>query len=379
MVNLTKLKEILAIGSADTVGSGISAIFWFYLASQIEPESFGELQWFLGIAAVTSTVALFGSLNVITIHNAKKIQLQSTYNFISLLSSLILSTVVIILFPSFFQIDIGIIIFAYVINTLAVGSLLGNRLYSSYSKYTLIQKCLTLGLGIPFLYFFGYESIILALSLSYVFYIKKIIQNFREMKINLSLIKPRIGFILNNYGISLIHGFHGQIDKIIVAPLLGFVILGNYSLALQIMAMMLIFSNVLYKYFIPNDAAGVSNSRIKIYSILGSVLIALFGIIVLPFLIPALFPKFTVILEVIPYVSIYVISYTIAQILESNLLGKLRSKHILIGDISSLSFMVVRTITLAPILGIIGVGICLVLNSFIRCGIFFYATQKLKK
>ena len=77
MVNLTKLKEILAIGSADTVGSVISAIFWFYLASQIEPESFGELQWFLGIAAVTSTVALFGCLNVITILYAKKIQLQN--------------------------------------------------------------------------------------------------------------------------------------------------------------------------------------------------------------------------------------------------------------------------------------------------------------
>ena len=40
------------------------------------------------------------------------------------------------------------------------------------------------------------------------------------------------------------------------------------------MALMLIFSNVLYKYFIPNDAAGVSNSRIKIYAILGSVSIA---------------------------------------------------------------------------------------------------------
>ena len=130
MVNLTKLKEILAIGSADTVGSGISAIFWFYLASQIEPESFGELQWFLGIAAATSTVALFGSQNVITIHNAKMIKLQSTYNFISLLSSLVLSTIVIIIFPSFYEIDVGIIIFAYVINTLAIGNLLGKRLYT---------------------------------------------------------------------------------------------------------------------------------------------------------------------------------------------------------------------------------------------------------
>ena len=379
MVNLTKLKEILAIGSADTVGSGISAIFWFYLASQIGPESFGELQWFIGIGATASAIALFGSQNVITIHNAKMIKLQSTYNFISLLSSLVLSTIVIIIFPSFYEIDVGIIIFAYVINTLAIGNLLGKRLYSTYSKYVLLQKSLTLVLGLPFLYFFGYESILFALSLSYIFYLKRIIQNFKEMKIDFSLIKPRIGFILNNYVMSLVHGFHGQTDKLIVAPLLGFTILGNYSLALQIMTMMMIFSNVLYKYFIPNDAAGVANYRIKVLTILGSVLIAILGITVLPILTPIFFPKFTVVIEIIPYISIFIISNTIALILESSILGKLKSKYIVIGDISSFVFMIVGMITLAPILGITGIAISLLLNSFIRCGIFFYASQKLKK
>ena len=43
---------------------------------------------------------------------------------------------------------------------------------------------------------------------------------------------------------------NGQIDKIIIAPLLGFTMLGNYSLGAQVIGMMLIFSRIVYKYIL---------------------------------------------------------------------------------------------------------------------------------
>ena len=58
-----------------------------------------------------------------------------------------------------------------------------------YSKYALVQKGLTLGLGFLFFYLFGYEAIIFALACSYMFYIKRIYSIFREMKIDFGLIK----------------------------------------------------------------------------------------------------------------------------------------------------------------------------------------------
>lgn len=377
MAKLGKIKEIGIISIGDIIGGALGAIFWFYLASQMEPETYGEIQWFLGIAGALSYVALFGSQNTIIIYVAKNIKIQSTFNFISLVSSFLISLIVILVIPSFYKIDIGLILIAYVINSLAIGDLLGRKLYSSYSKYVLLQKILTVVLGIGFFHFIGYESIILALAISYVFYLKRLIQNFKEIKIDFSLLKSRIGFITNNYLLLLVSGFHGQVDKILVAPFLGFTILGNYSLALQMLTVMMILSNILFKYFLSEDASGNSNRKLKIFGILCSVIISFLGILLLPTLIPIFFPKFTSTVEIIPIISIFVIPNTVSLIWESKLLSELKSKYVLVGNLISFGVMISGMIILGTMLGIVGIAISLLLNSLVRCSIFYYGIKKL--
>jgi len=317
MAGIKIIRDISAVGGADIFGTAMSAIFWFYLASQIEPSSYGEIGWFLGIAGLFSGIALFGTASTLTVYAAKKTQIQSTLNFISLSASVILSFIVIVLFPSFYTIDIGIILIAFVINTLAIGDLLGRKQYSNYSKYTLVQKGLTLGLGFSFFYFFGYESIIFALAISYVLHFKRIFSIFKEMKINFNLIKPRIGFIGNNYFMSMLTIASGQVDKIIVAPLLGFAILGNYSLSVQVISVMLILPNVFQKYLLPQESTGVKNKKPKIIVIVFSVFITILGIFVAPILINELFPKFSEAVDAIRIMSLVIIPTTISIILES--------------------------------------------------------------
>ena len=377
MVFLQKIKNMGIIGIGDLVGSALGAIFWFYLASQIEPEEYGEIQWVIGIASAISYIALFGSQNTIIVFAAKNLKIQSTLYFISLISSLVLSTIVILLFPSFYQIDVGLILFAYVINTLAIGDLLGRKLYSSYAKYILLQKGLTVILGISFFSLFGYESIIFALALSYLFYLKQIIQNFREMKINLSLIRPRFGFILNNYFLLLATGFHGQIDKILIAPILGFAVLGNFSLGMQFIGIMWIFSGVVFKYLLAQDASGADNKQIKIYSVIGSSGIAIIGIITLPILIPIFFPKFIIVTDAIQIMCLHIIPASLAVIFESKLLGQLKSKYVLLGRLIGLLVMIGGMILLGTLYDIIGIAISLVLSSIVICLIFFFGTRRL--
>ncbi len=377
MAKLGKIKEIGIISIGDIIGGALGAIFWFYLASQMEPDTYGEIQWFLGIAGALSYVALFGSQNTIIIYVAKNIRIQSTFNFISLVSSFLISLIVILVFPSFYKIDIGLILFAYVINSLATSDLLGRKLYSSYSKYVLLQKILTVVIGIAFFHLFGYEGIILALAFSYVFYLKRIIQNFKEIKIDFSLLKSRIGFITNNYLLLLVSGFHGQIDKILVAPFLGFAILGSYSLALQMLAVMMILSNILFKYILSEDSSRNSNRKIKIFGILGSVIISFLGILLLPTLILIFFPKFTSAVEIIPIISIFVIPNTVSLFWESKLLSELKSKYVLVGNLISFGVMISGMIILGTMLGIVGIAISLLLNSLVRCSIFYYGIKKL--
>ena len=361
MAGIKIIRDISAVGGADIFGTAMSAIFWFYLASQIEPSSYGEIGWFLGIAGLFSGIALFGTASTLTVYAAKKTQIQSTLNFISLSASVILSFIVIVLFPSFYTIDVGIILFAYVINTLAIGDLLGRKQYTNYSKYTLVQKGLTLGLGVSFFYLFGYEAIIFALALSYVLHFKRIFSIFKEMRINFSLIKPRIGFIGNNYFMSILAVTSGQVDKIVVAPLLGFAILGNYSLAVQVVSVMLILPNVFQKYLLPQESTGVKNRKPKILVIIFSVLITILGIFVAPILINEFFPKFTEAVDAIKIMSIVVIPTTISLIIESEFLGKEKSRIVLVGTAILVTSLIIGMIVLGSLMGIEGVAYSLVI------------------
>ena len=370
MAGIKIIKDISTVGGADTFGTVMSAVFWFYLASQIEPSSYGEIHWFLGLASLFSGIALFGTVNTLTVYTAKKTQIQSTLNFISLSASVISSLIVIVLFPSFYTIDVGIILIAYVINALAIGDLLGRKQYSNYSKYTLIQKGLTLGLGFSFFYFFGYESIIFALALSYVLHFKRIFSIFKEMKINFNLIKPRIGFIINNYFMSILAIASGQVDKIVVAPLLGFSILGNYSLAVQAVNIMLILPSVFYKYLLPQESTGVKNKKPKIIIVIFSIFITVFGIFVVPALINEFFPKFDQAVDAIRIMSIVVIPTTVSLIFESEFLGNEKSRIVVIGTVIVLSSLIIGMIVLGSLMGIEGIAYSLVIANTAKVGFY---------
>ena len=375
MAGIKIIRDISAVGGADIFGTAMSAIFWFYLASQIEPSSYGEIGWFLGIAGIFSGIALFGTASTLTVYAAKKTQIQSTLNFISLSASVILSFIVIVLFPSFYTIDIGIILIAFVINTLAIGDLLGRKQYSNYSKYTLVQKGLTLGLGFSFFYFFGYESIIFALAISYVLHFKRIFSIFKEMKINFNLIKPRIGFIGNNYFMSMLTIASGQVDKIIVAPLLGFAILGNYSLSVQVISVMLILPNVFQKYLLPQESTGVKNKKPKIIVIVFSVFITILGIFVAPILINELFPKFSEAVDAIRIMSLVIIPTTISLILESEFLGNEKSRVVLIGTAILVTSLIIGMLVLGSLMGIEGVAYSLVIAHTSKLGFYLIAKK----
>ena len=367
MTVIKKLKDIGAIGGGDIFGSMMSAVFWFFLASQIEPEQYGEIHWFLGIAGIFSTIALFGTVNTITVYTAKKVKIQSTLYAISLLASVILSLIVIVIFPSFYTIDVGIILIAYVINTLAIGDLLGRKQYTTYSKYILVQKGLTLGLGFLFYFLFGYEAIIFALAISYVFFIKRIYLVFQEMKINLKLVKEKIGFITNNYFAFLLSGaIGGQVDKIIVAPLLGFAILGNYNLALQVINIMMIMPSIFYKYLLPEEATGTKNKQVKIIIIIFSIFMSILGIFIAPILIESFFPKFVEAIDAIKIMSLVVVPGSISLILESQFLGNEKSKIVMIGTGISLAILTSGMIILGSWIGISGVAWSLVLATTVK-------------
>jgi O-antigen/teichoic acid export membrane protein len=369
---MNQLKDLTNIGTADIIGTIIAAGFWFYLAILISPESYGELFYLLSITGIVSYVTLIGSKNTITVYLAKKIQIQSTFNFISLIGALI---GFIILFLIFDRIDIGFLLIGYTINNLVIGELFGKKEYKSYLKYILVQKVSTPIFGISFLLGFGIDGVIYGLALTYTAFYFRIIKNFKEIKIDFSLLSKRKGFIINNYFIVLTGSFHGQIDKLVIMPILGSAILGNYSLSLQLIAVMMIFTSILFKYMIPEEASGKNIKQIQKMIISSSIGLTLFGFFIVPNILPIIFPEYLDVVDSIKIMSLAIAPLSIVKIYTSKFLALEKSKFIMIGMIISISVLSPTMIIFGQAYGISGIASSYVLATIIQATYFIIVSK----
>ena len=369
---LLKEDGIVSVGSADIIGGGISAIFWLYVASVMNPENYGEIHYFLAIAGMAQIFSMVGNSHALTVYSAKKENIQSTLFILSTIPTIISCIIIIMIFDRF---DAGLLAIGFVVFESVNSVMLGRKFYRKYAKMILIQKSLTMLLGISFFYAFGPSGILFALVLTFIPHLTIFLKEFQNTKINFTLLKPRKNFIVNNYLMVLSGSFGGQIDKIILLPLLGFVIIGNYSLALQIFTVLVMFSAIVFKYLLPQDASGVSNRNLKKITIMVAIGISIFGILVLPKLITLFFPKFIEAVDAIAIMSIAVIPDAITILYSSKMLGKEKSKFVLITKLVALATIIIGFILLGPILGIVGLAITFVIAVTLQASILAVADK----
>ena len=346
-------KRLLSIGFADIVGSAISGLFWLYIASQVNPDVFGELIYFISIAGLAQLVSLIGSSNALTVYTAKNVKIQSTLFLISLLATAISLATITIFYN---RIDAGLLAVGFVLFSLVNSVILGNKLFVKYSKLVLSQKILTLILGLGLYFVFDVYGIIYGLALSYIPHLVIFVKEFSRTKIDFTLLKTRRGFIINNYVMNLTAGLGGTVDKLIIAPVLGFALLGNYSLAAQMLTMMMMFSAVVYKYLLPLDASGESNKKIRQIALVISIIIAILGVTILPNVIDWLFPKFIDAKDAIQIMSLGVVPGTVSILYGSKFLGMEKSKIVMIPKLVSLGIVIGGFLYFGPIYGTVGLA-----------------------
>ena len=367
---------IVSVGVSDVIGSGISAIFWLYAASIIDPGDYGEIHYFLGIAGMAQIFSMFGNSNSLTVYSAKNENIQSTLFLLSIIPTVISSVIIFLLFD---RLDASMLVIGYVVFESVNSVMLGRKFYRKYGKLILMQKTLTMVLGVSFLYYLGPEGLIFALVLTFIPHLVIFSKEFKTTKIAFSLLRSKMKFIINNYLMGLSGGFGGQIDKIILAPLLGFNLLGNYSLSLQLFTILVMFSSIAFKYLLPQDASGVSNKKIKKFVIIISIIISVLGFFVLPKIIPIFFPKFVDAVDAIGIMSLAVLPEAITMLCISKMLGREKSKFVLIAKLISLVTVIIGFIIFGPIFGIIGLAIIVVLASILQAGFLGFVDKILEK
>tara|TARA_Y100000817_G_scaffold314698_1_gene314645 strand:+ start:13734 stop:14888 length:1155 start_codon:yes stop_codon:yes gene_type:complete len=366
-------KGLGILGSSDILGTAITSIFWFYMASVIQPEKYGEIFYLISIVAIAFNLSNIGTQNNMVVLTAKGKNLESTFNFISLIFGTISSLVLIIIF---YQIDIIILLFGYIINSLSLGYLVGKQFYSQYAKYLLLQKILTVGLGLSFFYLFGADGIISALGISYIGFIIIIVKLHKTSSLNFPSFKNNFNFIWQNYSLKFIGALRENTDKLIIVPLLGFSFLGNYALSMQFIALISMPNAFFYKYMLTNDSRKIKNKTLKKYYLLGVTGLSITCSIFLPVIIPYVFPNFTEI-GILQIMSFVLIPNAIVSIKFSEFLGDEKSKPVLFSALIGLITVIIGVTVLGSIFGAYGVATTYVLTtSFMAIFLIIWAKKQ---
>ena len=357
------LRSISQIGAATAGGNAIAAFFWIYMADLMGQEDYGELGYLLSIAAIASTISIVGGQWTMSVYTAKGVRIESSLYFISIITSTVTAIVLYFLFEN---VGIGVYVIGVVIFNLFVAEILGKKRYKTYSKIFFLQKIILVILAILLYYILGAEGVLLAYGISFLVFTSRIISTLRNHEFNFGLLRQRFKFWMFNYIIQLSNSARAQIDILLIGPLFGFTLVGNYFLGLQVVGLFLILPLIIFKYTLPQDSSGSSTKQIKIITVVTSIGFALLGIFVAPEVIPLVLPEYTDTIELIPLLSLAIIPRTVTTMLMSGFLGKENNMHLLVGNLIAFSIVVLGILYLPEYFDIVGLAIAYLLSVTIQ-------------
>lgn len=375
ITNFSGLKDITTLSGANIIATVIGGIFWFYIASLVGEKGYGEISYYLSIATIGSGITMLGASNTLVVYAAKGEKILPVISFITLILSAIASFIV---FFIFFNFGASLHLFTYVIFGLVTSELIGKKLYKSYSKYVITQKVLMVFFAIVLYYIIGNQGVLIGIAISFLLLVIPMFSELKNTKINFDILKPKRNFMINNYVLDLSRMFGWSLDKIIIVPMFGFAILGNYQLGLQFYTVFLLLPSVIYQYILPQDASGTPNVLLKKITIIGSVGISILGIIFSPIFVPIIFPEFNDAIIIVQIMSLGVIPGTVNYMYISKFLGELRSKIVLSGSGLYLGTIIIGIVVLGQIFDVNGLAMAFVLAGTIE-SIFLIGVSKFEK
>ncbi len=378
-ISWDKIKKIIAsakdlrhLAGANILGKIISGAFWLYIAALLGSENYGQVSYLVAIGSMAAALAMIGASNTIIVYAAKKVPIQPAIYFLTLIFGGIAALVVVLIYNSYV---VGLFVIGYIIFNLAISDLLGKKHYKEYSKVFVLQKIVFVGLALVFYFILGYPGVVLGYAVSFLVFSYIIFLGFKENPINFRILKSKLGFMMNNYALSIERIFSGQLDKIIIAPLFGFSTLGNFSLSMQFFSVLSILPAIVYQYTLSQDASGNPNLLIKKLSIISSFIVAILSFVLSPILIPLIFPQFTEATQLVQIVSFVIIPHAFNASYTSKFLGNEHSRIILTGQAISVSTYISGLFVLGTIFGINGVAFSLLISGISQT-IFYYTTNR---
>jgi len=359
------------------LGSAVlGAVFWLILASMLIAESYGVLNYYLASTFIFGTVALLGLNPTVTTYLAKgveKVKYQS--NLLAIISSVAFIGPLILLTG---YLPLSMLLIGVALFQMSVAELLGRKMYKEYTFILVGQRAAQILLGISLYFVYGIDGVILGYTLAFLAFSYRYMITIKNFRLDLAYIRSNFKFMMHSYALELSRTISMFSDKLLIAPLFGFTVLGLYQLGAQFLLFLGMVPTIFYHYLLPEEASGTHSKRLGVGGFIVSSILAIGFVASVPWIITTLFPNFTDSILAAQLMSMGIIPMTVTSTLSSRFLGMERSRPVFIGAVIYVATQYITIVILGNIFGMVGLALSLIIALTVQA-VYLLGASKLQR
>ena len=355
---LSRLKSesgIFYVAIGNLASSVLGAVFWLILASLLTVHDYGQINYYVASMSIASSIGLLGIHTAITTFLSKgEVHIRNQAIGIVLISNAIISLILFTLF------QFGLVTLMFVgitFFTLSISEMLGLGRYKEYAITLSAQRAAQLVVAIGLYYAFGIQGLILGYALSSLIFGYKFILSLKCLEFSFGDIRSKSKFVIHAFSTDMARNLTAFSDKLIIAPLFGFAILGYYQIGAQFLQFLGVIPSILYYYILPEHARGADKNNLFRTGIVVASSVAAIFFLSAPFIIDRMFPSFHDSILATQIMIVGTVPLTISLTINAKMLASENSKYVLFAAIIYTSSQFALIYILGRALGITGLAL----------------------
>lgn len=251
-------------------------------------------------------------------------------------------------------------------------------MYKQYAFVIIGARASQLFLSILLYYLLGITGIAIGFIISFLIFSQRYFISTRQFSKDFSEIKDKMKFSLNVYSFNMSNAFLLYFDKLVIAPLFGYAVLGYYQLGFQFLLFLGMIPISFYQYLISEDPSGLKQTRVRFFGLLVSIGLTALLFLSSPWILQHLFPHYTASLDAMRILSIGIIPMMLVWTLNSKFLNIGDTKYVLFGSAIYLTFQISLIFYLGNALKVIGLALAVVVALIAQASFLFISDKHLQ-
>jgi len=363
----SKKFSYVAIGRIISIS--LQGIFYLLFAALLDPETYGELNVIIALAGTFSVISRFGLNHTLQVYRAKGNSDLS--NQISTLFIITTSAAALILL--YFDVLAAVLCVAMSFFVINIQNLLGLKQYKNFMLQSILKSSVIVIIPLLLYFVFEIQGIVLGMIISNFLASIPFLNNLKIKSIR--GLKNYYKVIIHNFGVDANVALPVMVDKLLIAPLFGFFIVGIYQFNLQILLALSVLPGILYSFLLSEESSGKSHRKISYLVISGSIGVVIAVIFFAPIFVDEFFPRYTDGIFSLQILVVSLIPLSFTSIFNAKLMAR-ESTKIGFSAIIRIASLLILITFLGDLYGLVGLSFAVLFSIILNTRFLFILYKK---